>query len=109
MWRIERISYIYQYMKRFIMFLVLLSLMATNVLASTVTLSWNRSTSVGVQGYRVYYRDTKTNETLSIDTGNVSQYAVSNLVSRRKYEFWVKAYRNGIESNASNKKAITTK
>jgi hypothetical protein len=87
--------------------IIILVLTTISTLASTVTLAWN--SSYNADGYKVYYRDTKTNQILNIDVGNTLQYPVANLVSRRKYEFWVSAYNSAGESSRSSKKAITTK
>lgn len=66
-------------------------------------LTWNRSTSSEVVGYRIYYGVASGNYTNSVVVGNVTNHTISNLVNGVTYFFASKAYiANGNESSFSN-------
>jgi len=70
---------------------------------NNVKLTWNRSTSSDVVGYRIYYGIASGSYTNSIVVGNVTNYTLSNLVNGVTYFFASKAYTAGnIESPYSN-------
>ena len=70
---------------------------------STVTLSWDKSPSRAVKGYRLHYGTTSKRYTETIEVGNATTYKVSNLIPKKRYYFVVTAYdAKGRESPASN-------
>lgn len=71
--------------------------------SSSVTLAWERSSSSGLAGYRVYFGATSGIYTSSAEAGNTTTNTVPGLVSGVTYFFAVKAYgTNGLESGFSN-------
>lgn len=67
-----------------------------------VNLAWDRSPSVGITGYRIYFGPTSKSYTNSVAVGNVTSNLVTGLVAGT-YFFTVVAYdANGIESLSSN-------
>jgi|SRR5580704_8968925 hypothetical protein len=70
---------------------------------STVTLSWDKSRSRAVKGYRLHYGTSSKSYSETIDVGNVTIYTISNLIPRKRYYFVVTAYNaKGSESPPSN-------
>jgi hypothetical protein len=70
-------------------------------------LSWTASSSPDVVGYRIYHGTTSRIYSqdwgAGIDAGNTEQFAVTGLVSGRRYYFAITAYdRNGHQSDFSN-------
>jgi hypothetical protein len=71
--------------------------------ASTVTLSWDKSPSRAVKGYRLHYGTASGSYSTTVDVGNVTTYTISNLVAKKRYYFVVTAYNAaGKESPPSN-------
>jgi hypothetical protein len=69
----------------------------------TVNLTWNRSPSSEVTGYRIYYGGAAGNYSNSVMAGNVTSNAIPGLISGVTYFFAVVAYNaSGVESVASN-------
>jgi hypothetical protein len=67
------------------------------------TLSWNPSTSTNLAGYKVYVGTSSGAYSSSVDVGNVTSYAVTNLGVGSTYYFAVTAYNaSHIESSFSN-------
>jgi Fibronectin type III domain len=72
---------------------------------STVTLSWGKSPSRDVKGYRLHYGTTPKRYSETIDVGNVTTYTITNLIPRKRYYFVVTAYNaTGNESLPSNER-----
>ena len=65
---------------------------AVRAFAGEVTLAWDPVNSPALVGYIVYYGPTAGNYTTSIDVGNTTTYAVSNLVEGATYHFAVTDY-----------------
>lgn len=64
-----------------------------------VALSWERSTSTAVSGYRVYYGTASGNYTNSLTVGNVTTNTVLGLTGGVPYFFAIRAYTvGGMES-----------
>ena len=59
---------------------------------TSVTLKWDKSTSLDTKGYIVYYGTQSGVYTSSLDIGNVLEYTVSGLKPQTNYYFAVKAY-----------------
>ena len=70
---------------------------------TTVTLGWDPSTSTNLAGYKVYVGTSSGAYSSSLDVGNVTSYAVTNLGVGSTYYFAVTAYNaSHIESSFSN-------
>jgi hypothetical protein len=70
--------------------------------SSTVTLAWNRSSSAGVSGYRVYYGVSSRTYTNHVDAGSATNSTISGLKTGVNYYFSATDYTtNGIESGYS--------
>ena len=65
---------------------------AVRAFAGAVTLAWDPVNSPALVGYIVYYGPTAGNYTTTIDVGNTTTYAVSNLVEGATYHFAVTDY-----------------
>jgi len=98
-------------MKRLLLPLLLVLLLATSAHAASVTLAWDASTSSGITGYKIYvsqisgvYGPT----TSAIPTGNVLTYTVTGLNENTKYFFVATALRGTAESGFSNQVDTTT-
>ncbi|MDP5275743.1 fibronectin type III domain-containing protein [Chengkuizengella axinellae] len=85
------------------------TLNATNIMETTVELSWGASTdNVGVTGYDVYQVNDG-NTSVFIGTSTSTDYTVANLVGNTAYTFEVRAKdAAGNESTASNRITVTT-
>ena len=71
--------------------------------ATTATLSWNPSTSTNLAGYKVYRGTSSGTYSSSVDVGNVTSYAITNLGVGTTYYFAVTAHNiSGVESSFSN-------
>jgi hypothetical protein len=69
----------------------------------SVNLAWNRSPSLGVAGYRIYYGPVSGNYTNSVMAGNVMSNSIPGLTGGGTYFFTVVAYNaGGMESLPSN-------
>ena len=69
----------------------------------SVALTWDRSPSPGVVGYRVYYGGASGNYTNNVVVGNVTTNTVPGLSPGVTYFFTITAYgANGLESPLSN-------
>jgi hypothetical protein len=79
---------------------ILLSMLAH---AETVTMAWDQNTESDLAGYRLHYGTVSRSYTQSIDVGNVTQYAISELAAGRTYYFAATAYNAaGSESGYSD-------
>lgn len=79
------------------------NLIATNVLAQTITLAWDAIYYFGQDvRYKVYANDNLIDET------NAPVYTIANLRGYQTYTFFVTAESNGIESMPSNVFSIVT-
>ncbi len=68
-----------------------------------VKLAWDRSPSLGVTGYRIYYGPASGNYTNSVMAGNVTSNSITGLAGGGMYFFTVVAYdASGVESLPSN-------
>jgi hypothetical protein len=75
------------------------------IASSPVTLSWDKSPSRDVKGYRLHYATTSKRYSETIDVGNVTTYTISNLIPKKRYYFVVTAYdATGSESLPSNER-----
>lgn len=73
-----------------------------------VSLAWDRSPSIEVTGYRIYYGVTPGNYTNSVVIGNVTNATVTGLVSGVPYFLTVSGYNSsGLESQLSNEISYT--
>jgi hypothetical protein len=69
----------------------------------SVKLTWDRSPSLGVAGYRIYYGPASGNYTNSVMAGNVTSNSIPGLTGGGTYFFIVVAYdAGGVESLPSN-------
>lgn len=69
----------------------------------SVNLTWDRSPSLGVAGYRIYYGPASGNYTNSVVVGNVTSNSVPGLVGGGMYFFTVVAFdASSVESLPSN-------
>lgn len=77
----------------------MLSIIPTPVTATSLELSWNANTESDLAGYMVYYGNTSSNYTSSVDAGNVTSYKINNVTNGRTYYVTLTAYdRSGNES-----------
>jgi Fibronectin type III domain/Divergent InlB B-repeat domain len=81
--------------------------------AQNVRLAWNASSSSGVTGYRLHYRQWHESsgygQTTSVDAGNVLAATIPNLNDATSYLFSVSAYNSaGLESARTNELFYTT-
>jgi hypothetical protein len=75
---------------------------------TTVSLSWNPSTSTNVVGYKIYMGTTSGVYSSSSSVGNVTTFTVTNLAFGTTYYFAVTDYdTNGLESDFSNEVSKT--
>jgi len=86
-----------------------LVLLTVHPVAAQVTLAWNPSPSVGVEGYRVYYGTHTHIYTASLDAGLATTATVPGLSNDQTYYFVVVAYNHtdGTESAVSNEVSTT--
>jgi hypothetical protein len=79
---------------RFLLFFasVIVVLVGVQAKAAQVTLAWDEGTDTNVVGHRVYYGTASRNYDVSVDTGNVTTYAVTGLSEGLTYYFAVTAY-----------------
>jgi sulfur relay (sulfurtransferase) complex TusBCD TusD component (DsrE family) len=76
--------------------------------ASSVTLTWDPSTSTNIAGYKVYYGPASRTYTNTLDVGNATSTIVSNLVTGAIYYFTATVYdTNDLESDFSNEVGYT--
>lgn len=68
-------------------------LLAANVYASSVVVSWDANTEPDLLGYKIYYGTSPRDYFKVIDVGNVIEYQINNL-SAGSYFFAVTAYNN---------------
>lgn len=69
----------------------------------SVNLAWDRSPSLGVAGYRIYYGPASGNYTNNVRAGNVTSNSIPGLAGGGTYFFTVVAYdASGVESLPSN-------
>ncbi|MGJ0483856.1 MAG: LamG-like jellyroll fold domain-containing protein [Methylomicrobium sp.] len=94
---------------RFFLPILALFLFSGHLLAGTVNLAWDPSTSSNVGGYKVSYGTSSGNYTSTIDAGNTTSYAVSGLQEGSLFYFAVKAYDSTMttESAYSNEVNLT--
>ena len=86
----------------------LLLFVAVPAFGGTTTLAWDPVTSPSLVGYMVYYGPGAGNYPSSIDVGNTTTYAVSNLVEGATYHFAATAYdASHTESGFSNDVSAT--
>nr|NIO21048.1 hypothetical protein [Candidatus Aenigmarchaeota archaeon] len=89
--------------------LFLLALLPVRLPASTLTLAWDPNTESDLSGYRVYYGIRSSDYDFVIDTGNVTQYAVTGLEPETRYYFALTAYdTSGNESAFSGEVSAIT-
>jgi hypothetical protein len=75
---------------------------------ASLTLAWDRSPSLEVTGYRVYYGGASQNYSNSVVLGNVTSNTISGLAIGGTYFFAVTAYNSiGLESPRSNEINVT--
>jgi PKD repeat protein len=70
----------------------LLLFVAVPAFAGTTTLAWDPVTSPSLVGYMAYYGPAAGNYPSSIDVGNTTSYAISNLAEGATYHFAATAY-----------------
>lgn len=75
--------------------------------AAGVTLAWDAS-SGEVNGYRIYYGTSQGTYPSSVDTGNVTEYALTGLQDGTTYYFVARAYNDFGESENSNEVSWTS-
>jgi fibronectin type 3 domain-containing protein len=82
---------------------------APRLTSSTVILSWDKSPSRDVKGYRLHYGTTsRRSYSRIIDVGKATTCTISNLIAGKKYYFVVTAYNTaGKESSPSNEISFT--
>lgn len=81
---------------------------AAHASAGQVSLAWDPVDAPNLAGYRLYYGQTPSNYTTSIDVGLPTTATVSGLTAGQTYYFVVTAYDTaGEESGASNTATVT--
>src|SRR5690348_16634209 len=71
--------------------------------AQNVALAWNPSNGPGLVGYRLHQGTSSGSYTQTLDVGNATTAALSNLQAGSTYYFTVTAYNSaGVESSPSN-------
>ncbi len=76
---------------------------AFSATAASVTLAWDPNSEPDVAGYRLYYGTPAGNFGTVVNTGNVTNYTVSDLQQTATYGFYVTCYNtSGLESEPSN-------
>jgi hypothetical protein len=71
----------------------------TPVNATALSLNWNANTESDLAGYMVYYGNTSSNYTSSVDVGNVTSYDINNVTNGKTYYITLTAYdTSGYES-----------
>jgi fibronectin type 3 domain-containing protein len=76
---------------------------STSSSSSTASLTWSPDTSTNLAGYKVYVGTSSGVYSSSVNVGNVTTYAVTNLGIGTTYYFAVSAFNSsGIESGFSN-------
>lgn len=75
--------------------------------AGNVTLAWDAGNTPGLRGYKIYYGTASGVYTNWIEVGNVTQYAVGELLSGLTYYFAVTAFDENNESGYSDEISYT--
>jgi len=68
---------------------------------NAIGLTWNASTSPGVTGYEVFYSDTNSTTTNSINVGLSTSTVISGLISGDTYSVWIVTLSSNGQSNPS--------
>ncbi|WP_374087864.1 LamG-like jellyroll fold domain-containing protein [Methylomicrobium lacus] len=95
--------------QRILLPVLALVLFSGNLLAGTINLAWDPSTSSNVGGYKVSYGTSPGNYTSTVDVGNQTSYSVSGLPEGSTFYFAAKAYdtTKASESAYSNEVNLT--
>ena len=76
--------------------------------ASSVTLTWDPSTSTNVVGYKIYYGPASRTYTNALNVGNATSTIISNLITGATYYFTATVYdTDNLESDFSNEVGYT--
>jgi fibronectin type 3 domain-containing protein len=87
--------------------ILLAILIAGNVLAATVTATWDKVPDAAVTGYKLHYGTTSKAYTVHLDAQDANVMTVANLQAGQTYYFAATAYSNDKESAYSNEVAYT--
>src|SRR3974390_370587 len=68
---------------------------------NAIGLTWNASTSPGVTGYEIFYSDTNSTTTNSINVGLVTSTVLSGLTPGETYSIWIITLSSSGQSNPS--------